>query len=384
MPGVLEKRRYFLQLMKKFTLETGYFTVTDIAKSVGCPRSTAQDWINRLLSERCIVLLEERKGRQAARYAATSAIIRSACKRIFTTVEGNEVQIYHECLSASSAAFCEHHHRLAGGILEMVKRDGTLLREYARLGSRDVDIGLYPKPSMGVVEIRMGPGSTVIQRIRCVGGPAYSLTEMMSHAEGVRGVDLIGCEGMLVEGEVATEALDYLAVGIDDTDSSQDGATFALAIALLQFVSRMEGVMPIGHQVVLLNPQLPQKTVGNYASFIELAIEPEIFEKLKDRIVHFVADESLSPEWGVAFKRGFYVSARLRGFLEKARRGQIAAEEADREAEKHGIILEGGRGRIGALAAVAAVGLETSILLNPEMHSGISGENFQEKKAEKK
>ncbi|MDH7593477.1 MAG: sugar-specific transcriptional regulator TrmB [Methanomicrobiales archaeon] len=366
MPGVLEKRRQFLQLMKRFTLEEGHFTVTDIARKAGCPRSTAQDWINRLLSERCIMLLEGKKGRQAARYAATSAIIRSACKRIFTTLDGEWVQIYHECLSASSAAFCEHHHRLAGGALCEVIRDGTLLRECGRLGEGDADIGLYPKPSVGVLEIRKEAGNALVQRIRCVGGPAYSLTEMMGQADGVTRVDLIRSEGGLVEGEVITRALTYLAIGIDDTDSSMEGATFALAIALLQFISRMEGVMPIGHQVVILNPDLPEKTVGNYASFIEVAIEPEIFGDLQDRVIHFVSDGSFSPEWGIAFKTGFSVTPELRDYLAGARGRIVTTEEAERVAEENGIILHGGRGKIGALAAVAAVGLSTPVLMDPE------------------
>ena len=48
MSGVLERRREYLRLMRQFTLDKGFFTVTDIQHATSIPRSTAQDWVNRL------------------------------------------------------------------------------------------------------------------------------------------------------------------------------------------------------------------------------------------------------------------------------------------------------------------------------------------------
>ena len=132
--------------MRQCTLDAGSFTVQDLAEQTGIPRSTAQDWINRLLSEQCLTILSQKRGRNPARYAAISAIPQSACRRIFTTIDRDEVEIYHECLSRSCAAFCEHHHRLSGGVLTRVDRDGTLLREHARLGEAGAIIGFIPVP----------------------------------------------------------------------------------------------------------------------------------------------------------------------------------------------------------------------------------------------
>jgi hypothetical protein len=53
------------------------------------------------------------------------------------------------------------------------------------------------------------------------------LTDMMSRAEGVCDVQL-DKNGGLVEGEVTTRALTYGAVGIDDTDCQDAGATLLL------------------------------------------------------------------------------------------------------------------------------------------------------------
>jgi hypothetical protein len=364
MPGVLERRRGILRLMRTYTLDRGYFTVSDIAESTGFPRSTAQDWINRLLAEGCLVLREGKRGRSPARYLAKSAMPSSTCRRIFTTIDGDAVEIYHECLSSSCAAFCEFHHQRAGGVLSRVSRDGTLLRERAFLGDREAPIGLFPDPAVGVTGLRRD-GENLVQTIRCVGGPAYSLTDMMDHADGVEDVQ-IGRSGLLVEGRVTTRAMRYLAIGIDDTDTAEGGATFALSLALQQHLSTLGGVMPIAHHAVMLNPDWPERTAGNSASFIELAAEPALCAQIREHSLRFVSDEALSPTWGIAIKQGFTVPRDLREFGNRARTGTVTREEAEEIARKRGIFMAGGRGVIGALAAVSCIGIDNAILLDPK------------------
>ena len=364
MTGVLERRREILRLIRKYTLDRGYFTVSDIAESTGLPRSTAQDWINRLLAEGCLVVREEKRGRSPAHYLARSAMPSSACRRIFTTIDGDAVEIYHECLSASCAAYCRFHHQRAGGVLSRVSRDGTLLREQAFLGDREASIGLFPDPAVGVTGLRR-EGEYLVQTIRCVGGPAYSLTDMMGHADGVEDVRIVR-SGPFVEGEVTSLAMRYLAIGVDDTDTAEGGATFALALALQQHLSTLGGVMPIGHHIVMLNPDHPERTAGNSASFIELAADPALCGQIREHSLRFVADEALSPEWGIGIKQGFTVPRDLREFGNRARTGTVTRGEAEDVARRHGIFMAGGRGVIGAIAAVSCAGLDNAILLDPK------------------
>ncbi|WP_067075780.1 helix-turn-helix domain-containing protein [Methanoculleus horonobensis] len=363
MSRVLERRKQYLRLMRQATLESGYFTVVDIAEATETPRSTVQDWVNRLIEEGCVLITEEQRGRHAARYAASSVMPESACRRVFTTVDGDEVEIYHECMSGGCAAFCEFHHARAGGALQSVRRDGTLLRERASLGRREVAVGLDPAPAVGIVGVFHEDGY-IRQQIRCIGGPAYSLTDMMSLAEGVCGVT-VHREGPVVEGEVVTRALAYVAVGIDDTDTGTEGATFALALALLQHLAKLDGVMPIGHRVAMLNPRLKARTAGNSCSCIELAVEPDLVPRIEEAVVRFVAGEAASPEWGVAVRQGFRVPGALRAYGRSAREAVIGREEAERAAGRFGAHLYGGRGVIGALAAVSLIGLPHDVLLDP-------------------
>ena len=363
MSSVLEHRRKYLRLMRQFTLDNGYFTVTDIQKSAGSPRSTAQDWVNRLLREGCVIQRDEKRGRSAAHYAAISAMPSSTCRRLFTTVDGDFVEIYHDCTSGSCAAFCGHHHALAGGALTAVHRDGTLLRECGRIGWHPAEIGLSPLPAVGVIGIERD-GDFIVQHIRSVGGPAYSLSDMMARAEGVVRVEPRH-EGHMVEGKVWTKALTHVTIGIDDTDTKDGGATFALALALLTYVTRIRGVLPISHHVAMLNPAIFAKTAGNSASFIEVAVSPDTYKDLVDKTTRFVADESLSHEWGIAIRSGLVMPEGLRDYGKLAREQVISRAIAEATAERFGVTLKGGNGVIGALGAVALTGIPHDVLLDP-------------------
>jgi len=363
MSSVLEHRRMYLRLMRQFTLENGYFTVTDIQKAAGIPRSTAQDWVTRLVREGCVLIRNEKSGRSPARYAALSAMPASTCRRIFTTVDGDRVAIYHECMSGACAAFCGYHHGLAGGILSHIERDGTLLRESATLGTRGIVIGPSPHSAVGVCGVEKRDDG-IVQHIRCIGGPAYSLSDMMARAEGVTHVESKSHEH-LVEGSVWTSALTQVTVGIDDTDTREGGATFALALALLDHMRRIKGVLPISHHVVMLNPGVAEKTAGNSASYLELAVRPDRYESVIEKIRKFVAGESLSTEWGIAIRHGLEVSEELREYGKLVREQIISRPVAEAVAAKSGIVLYGGNGVIGALGAVALTNLPHEILLDP-------------------
>lgn len=363
MAGVIEKRRELLGIMREYTLENGFFTINDIADATDIPRSTVQDWINRLVTERCVAVKEEKKGRAPARYQTTNVMMTGSCRRIFTTTDGDWVAIYHQCMSTGCAAFCEYHHRLAGGVIHDVRRDGRILVEYARLGTVDADIGLYPKPAVGVVGVRQ-EGEYIIQTIRCVGGPAYSLTDMMAMAVGVCEVRLKD-NGIITEGEVVSRALTHLVIGIDDTDSKEGGATFALALGLLQYLAKMHDVIPVNHSVAMLYPRLTGCTAGNSCSFIEIAVTPGAVDHVIERAVRFIESESLSKKWGMAVKKGFLISEPLHHFGLATRDHEVTAEEAEAVADSEDILTYGGNGRIGAVAAIGLSRDPNTVLLNP-------------------
>jgi tRNA(Ile2) C34 agmatinyltransferase TiaS len=190
---------------------------------------------------------------------------------------------------------------------------------------------------------------------------------MMSRAEGVIHVESAS-RNHIVEGKIRTHALMQVTIGIDDTDTKDGGATFALALALLNHVGRIKGVIPISHHVVMLNPSVYTKTAGNSASYIEVAVQPARYESLVEKVRRFVADESLSDEWGIAVRTGLHVPEGLREYGKMVRGRVVARTVAEATAEWFGIPLYGGNGVIGALGAVALTNLPHEVLLDPARH----------------
>ncbi|MDD1724683.1 MAG: sugar-specific transcriptional regulator TrmB [Methanospirillum sp.] len=349
MQGVIKRRRSYLQLMRKLTLRKGWFTVDDISRSAGIPRSTARDWITRLSEEGCLTLLEHPHGRAPSRFAAVSVLPRTACRRIFTAVDGEMVEVVHECLSGACAAFCAKHHSHAHPAVRTIL-EGTILRELIPIGKHDIRVGLWPDPAVAVTGIWQ-EGDEIVQQIRSVGGPSYSLTEMMGRAEGVIRVETIRHPDS-TEGYIRTHVLTHLIIGIDNTDQVDEGATFALAIALLEYLSEISGTFPIGHHIAMLWQDLPGKTAGNSCSAIELAVIPEKVELIRKAAIRFVGDESESDEWGIALYSGFLIPEHLRVFGHEARCRLVTEDEARSYARDWGVYIAGGEGIIGSLAAI--------------------------------
>ncbi|HJK02172.1 MAG TPA: sugar-specific transcriptional regulator TrmB [Methanocorpusculum sp.] len=363
--GMVARRGQFLQMMLQMTFESGYFTTAELAEVAMVPRSTAQDWINRLLNEGCIFIKEAKHGRSPARYASRSAMPSTTCRRIFTTVDGDDVSIYHECLSSGCAGFCEFHHRKAGGAALSVARDGMLFQERSRIGITVPDLNLE-NAAVGLAAVRRD-GETIVQTICSIyGGPAYSLSSMMGQAKGVCGVSIRSVEGQVI-GEVRTRALVHVTVGIDDTDRDGcGGATFALAQALLKYITESGEAIGIRHQVAMLSRNIEEKTAGNSCSFLELAVEPDLVAGIVTKISRFVEEESVSEHWGIAIARGLHVPQELMLLSARIRSERVTMEEVLSTAERYGIETFGGRGVIGAVAAVALRTQSLKVLLDPE------------------
>ena len=114
----------------------------------------------------------------------------------------------------------------------------------------------------------------------------------------------------------------------------------------------------------MLNPRLENPTAGNSCSYIGSRwARPGAAGR--EAAMRFVADEAASP--GGESRSDRVSGARdLRAYGRKRRRSVVTRDAADATAERFGARLYGGRGAIGALAAVALVGLPHDVLLDPK------------------
>ncbi len=367
MSKLLQKRRFLLKVARNLTLNKGYFTLKDFASEVKLPRSTLQDWINRFLEEKCIAKVENGKGRNPAKFVRISKLLpTSACRRIFTTVDGDDVEIFHECRSVGCIAFCNFAYTCAGGVITKASRDGLLLRCKSKQGFSGIAIGNFPRSSAGIEQVKIEDGN-VIQRIKCFGGPAFSLTEMIKDAKGI--LDLrVSKKGEFIEGEIVTKALTHLTIAIDDTDTEEEGATFAVALSLLDRLDALDYVEAISHKVGFLNPRIRYKTAGNAVSFIELGVYPEKVQAVIKNAIAYVSRETHSDRTGMAIKFGLGVDTRLKRFANEARTRHVTVEEARKVARAckvEAIEISGELGIAGAVAALGMVDCKPEVLMDP-------------------
>ncbi|HTY91262.1 MAG TPA: hypothetical protein VMC84_08815 [Methanocella sp.] len=347
----LEKRKELLGLIEKISREKGFFDVYDLSGATGMPRSTIQDWVNRFVDDGCISVLQERAGRRRAKYAMrrVRSLPTSACRRIFTTVDGDIVEIFHECRSEGCIAFCEYMYAIGN---PRVRKNGLILRQKVKAGL----VAGVQNESLDLEKVAVSDG-LVYQYIRTFGGPAYSLTEMMESADGVLEIKYTK-KGNYTEGIVVTEALTHLAIAVDDTDDAESGATFALTLSLLDLLTSIEGVRRISHNVGFLYPDVPIKTAGNAVSYIELAVKKELVESVIEKAVEYLRAQTHSDNTGMAVKIGLKSCPELLSFTRKARNGIVTAEEALAAAKKSRVRtyeITGPRGIIGAVASLGMI-----------------------------
>lgn len=346
----LEKRKELLGLIEKIARDKGCFDVYDLSETTGMPRSTIQDWVNRFVDDGCISVLEECAGRKRAKYAMRRIrnLPTSACKKIFTTVDGDTVEIFHECRSEGCIAFCEYMYAMGN---PRVRKNGLILRQKVKAGP----VALAPNVSLDLEKVIVSNG-LVYQHIRTFGGPAYSLTEMMESADGVLDIKY-SKKGNYVEGIVVTEALTHMAIGVDDTDDAESGATFALTLSLLDLLSSIEGVRRISHNVGFLYPDVPDKTAGNAVSYIEMAVKNELVESLTQRAIEYLRSQTRSKDTGMAIKLGLKTCPELLDFARRARDGIVTVEEALAAAKRSRVRTYEVTGKRGLIGAIASLGM---------------------------
>jgi hypothetical protein len=358
---LLEKRRELIDIIEEITGDKGYFDMQDLVSRTGLPRSTLQDWINRFVDEGCVEVLEERAGRRRALYARrrTRSLPTSACKRIFTTADGEMAEIFHECRSEGCISFCEYMYARGN---PRVRKSGMILRQRVKIGSM---LQCPAGASLCLEKVEEKEG-VIYQHIRTFGGPAYSLTEMMEQADGVLEIRSAS-KGNYVKGVIATEALTHMIIAVDDTDTPEHGATFALTLSLLDLLTSIEGVQRISHNVGFLYPGVPGITAGNAVSYVELGAKPELADAIVDTAIETVRSHTKSDNTGMAIKTGLRRCQELVRFTRRARNGIVTLEEAIAAAKKSRVStyeITGSRGVIGAVAALGMIDCPEGTLMD--------------------
>ncbi len=290
----------------------------------------------------------------------------AAASRVFTLTDPAHgfCRIIEERALKGAAEWAAANRRRAGGPVTASRADGRTLTTDSHLADGP---GKLPAPAFGPAEEGKGGealldcfsrGKDVVTRWKGLAGAGLGLAASLGLAAGVLEFRASGLEGVggnrAVEMEVVTPGLHRLLIGIDDTDTPQGGATWALA---RDATAGLEDMAVLSLRVVQLFPGVPTKTTNCVATLVEGAVAPWMKEAVKIEIRDRVESLAKSEEAGLAFVEGVVIDrfAEAEAFCRRARREIVLENDAQAAAHAVGaqVVLDG-RGMIGAVAALGA------------------------------
>ena len=182
-----------------------------------------------------------------------------------------------------------------------------------------------------------------------LGGGGVGATASRAMAEDVIDYDISETGGSRKSrGTIVLPRRKRVLIGIDDTDTKEEGATWSL---VHNIASDLDGknARYISHSIVQLFP-VPCKTQNCVSTVVEFGCIDE--KKLIDEFEELLRKYTLSEETGMVALTGFDAD-KLTEYGAMCKQKQIKCEDAERAAKAAGVeVVIGGRGIIGATASL--------------------------------
>jgi methanogenesis imperfect marker protein 11 len=281
-------------------------------------------------------------------------------KRLITLVdeEAGRAKIIEECCAQGPVEWDAINRLRARGVVEHVEVQGTTLTMDARLGEGEVRFGPASRDTGG-----QALKSIVVRNDKVettwigLAGASVGVGACLPQANGVEKVEYLGDSfvggGRKVEVRITTPLHRRLIIGIDDTDTKEEGATWVLGLKLGSEIPY--GVF-LSHKIVQLNPHAPQKTTNCASTGVGLAVRPDETAKAIEWARDYVARHTHSDQSVIAAFEGLEIPSKLVKYGADAKHTILAIHDAEHAAEENGVTLVEVTGKRGAIGALAAIG----------------------------
>jgi methanogenesis imperfect marker protein 11 len=270
-------------------------------------------------------------------------------------------EIIEQCHARGPIEWDAMNRLRAKGVIRSAQVQGNNLSMIAQIGLSPVQFGAAGKDIGGQalegVEIR---GDEVVTSWAGIAGAGFGIAACLPQAPGVTRVEYPEEEDMAVGGarinrvRIYSPLYEKVTIGIDDTDTSTEGATWVLALKCGE-QCRLEGVEFIDMRLVQLNPQVPEKTTNCVATALNFAVKPGSVDSLLNYVRDYVEEMSFSEDTGIACFRGLEFPKVMNGACRRVKTEIVKLGDAQEIAKDAGIVFvdrAGRKGRIGALGAV--------------------------------
>jgi len=269
-------------------------------------------------------------------------------------------EIIEQCCHRGSIEWDVMNRRRAGGAITSICVEGTTMTMTTKLGMYKATFGAADSEIGGQallgVEVN---GTEVITHWMGIAGAGVGISACLPQAPGVIRTDYPSDNDLKPGGahtchtRIISPRYEKITIGIDDTDTKEEGATWVLALKCAEACS-IEGVEYLNMRLIQLNPKVPEKTTNCVGSALNFAVRPEKIDELLAFVKEFIESDSLSKDTGIAVFKGIGFADES-PYLKKVKTEVLNREECEAEAERLGIEYidsAGSKGRIGALGAV--------------------------------
>jgi methanogenesis imperfect marker protein 11 len=282
------------------------------------------------------------------------------CRGVHTMVdEGAGVaQIVEECSAKGPVEWDYVNRKRAGGAITGIRVEGTTLIMDTIIGERDVRFGpasrdlggqglkalrvegdVVKTTWVGLAGASVGIGACLPQ------GPGTIETEYPEDAK-VGGANRI-------EVTVSTPKMIRAVFAVDDTDTKKKGASWVLMLKCAR-------AAPVGHfllhRIVQLCPDVKEKTTQCVAVGISFAVKEKDLPKLREHVIQFVRENTVSQNTTLAMFTGLRIPRTLSNYGMRAKRTILTLDDARAAAAKSRVELIEITGSRGAIGAVAGIG----------------------------
>lgn len=259
---------------------------------------------------------------------------------------GSNVELieFFDCIGG---AMWTQHHYAKSPLVRSVRCVGSTTRFLLRPGAVDLALEGSRFPA-GISGVSVNGDEITVTYIG-MGGGGVGATSCRAAARGVLREQCDPSGG----GKVAAATLwlprrQRVLIGVDDTDTSEEGATWTLVHNIAKAVEDEKSVY-LSHTIVQLFP-VAYRTKNCVSLVAEFATtEPE---QLVGRFGELLRKYTLSEKTGMAVYTGFSLSKEIMEYARNVKRGEVAPNLVQNLNDPHLRIIMNGRGITGAVAAL--------------------------------
>ncbi|MCK9631409.1 MAG: DUF1743 domain-containing protein [Methanoregula sp.] len=259
---------------------------------------------------------------------------------------GSRVELieFFDCIGG---AMWSKHHYAQSPLVREVRCVGSTMRYSLATGT--VDLALEGSRFPAGISACTVEGSEISVTYIGMGGGGVGAAACRSDAAGIlRSRSDPAGGGKVASATIWLPKMQRVLIGVDDTDTPEEGATWTLVHNIARAVEDEHSVY-LSHTIVQLFP-VPYRTKNCVGLVAEFATNNP--DGLVSRFHQLLEKYTLSEKTGMAVYTGFTPSEELLAYGRKVKRGEVESSLLESIRDPDLRIVMNGRGIVGAVAAI--------------------------------